>query len=323
MRIHVLLLLLVFLAPALADTYPEGSKDKRVWDYAHVIHYDTDRKAVDEVVDKFNKDHPSGIWVVVLPNLAKYDSNPNEIANYAEWMLKDHLSSMGADDSSILFLISKDDRKARIELGRAWDHQWDAECDHIMQTMAVPNFRMGDYVQGIKATVRALNEMVTKKENTNPAILKLGHWGDKFVPYGLFGPVARVPALLLCLGLFLLGLKAKGADGKNSPSVAILGLLGTSVVMFGGGVYDYVTTPDGIEMVMFVGGISLVVAVIFLDFRYDIGICNFLFFNSGGNSWDSGWGSSSSGWSSGSSSFGSFGGGGGSWGGGGGSTGSW
>jgi uncharacterized protein len=72
-------------------------------------------------------------------------------------------------DTGILLVISKADRKARIELGSGWKHDKDTEAEHIMQTRIIPAFREGDYSSGTVAGVEALAAMARSKPLPEPA----------------------------------------------------------------------------------------------------------------------------------------------------------
>jgi uncharacterized protein len=59
----------------------------------------------------------------------------------------------------ILLLVSKGDRRARIELGAGWKHDEDAQCRKIMEEQIVPRFKQGDFSAGITAGAEALEKM--------------------------------------------------------------------------------------------------------------------------------------------------------------------
>lgn len=298
--------MLALTLTAVADRFPEGTSRTSIWDYSGSIS-SAERESVEEVVKEFQSHHPSGIWVILVPSLSKYQANPHEIESYAEWLLKDHLPTFGADQSSILLLISRDDRKARIELGRDWGRQWDHECKRIMGTFAVPLFREGHYAGGIRATVRELDAMVGQIKATHPALLFLGSWSSKLLPYSLLSPLATLPSIAVCIGLFLLGLKAETSDGRQVRILAYLGLFSGLVISFGGGLLELQALPGVVDALKIVGLFVGVAFLLILD-SYTFGFGAY-FFNARSNSWNSG------SWDSSDSFF--------SGGGGGGATGSW
>jgi uncharacterized protein len=63
-----------------------------------------------------------------------------------------------------LLLVSKGDRKARIELGAGWGRREDELCRQIMDEQIVSRFRDGRYSEGILAGVESLDKMARKLE---------------------------------------------------------------------------------------------------------------------------------------------------------------
>lgn len=60
-------------------------------------------------------------------------------------------------DNGVLFLIARDDRKVRIEVGEGLEGTLtDARCSQIIRNEIVPQFKKGDYNGGIRAGVQAI-----------------------------------------------------------------------------------------------------------------------------------------------------------------------
>jgi uncharacterized protein len=56
----------------------------------------------------------------------------------------------------MLLLVSKGDRKARIELGASWARRKDDEARRVLAEQVIPRFRQGDFSGGILEGVRGL-----------------------------------------------------------------------------------------------------------------------------------------------------------------------
>ena len=54
----------------------------------------------------------------------------------------------------MLLLVSKGDRKARIELGADWGHRYDSDAKKVMDTLIIPMFKRGQFPGGILAGAR-------------------------------------------------------------------------------------------------------------------------------------------------------------------------
>lgn len=67
-------------------------------------------------------------------------------------------------NTGILLLVSRDDRKARIELGGGWGRREDALCREIMDEHIIFHFKQGQFSQGIVAGVEALDKMGRRLE---------------------------------------------------------------------------------------------------------------------------------------------------------------
>ena len=98
----------------------------------------------------------------------------------------------------ILLLISKGDRKARIQLGAGWGRQADGVCKQIMDRVIVPKFKQGNFSEGIKNGFESLAGMLTQGEN-----IQVGgsYEGERYHQIG-----DREPNYLLYIGLAVLGI---------------------------------------------------------------------------------------------------------------------
>lgn len=313
-KILVLLVLLVVLGFCQAvgqqlPVLPEGTEQSRVWDTAGLF-YDSMEAMMAEVQEGLARDHDVAVWVVTIPGLASKRAGSLTIEQYAARLYDQKIRASGANESSILFLISKADRKARIELGDEWGHGWDAECESIMQHSAIPSFRKGEYDVGTVLTLKALAEMAKKRDNPTASWqvqLALTRFGTKYGAYSPLPSMMVLPIAALCVLVIVCG--AFSSKGRG----VIVGIGGTAlfVTLFAGGIWHALEENwDGILMVlMVVCGAILLVAI---------------GGGGGGGSGDySSWDSGGSSFSGGGFDFGGGGGGGFDFGGGGGATGSW
>ncbi len=92
-------------------------------------------------------------------------------------------------DYGILLLVSKGDRKARIELGAGWTRERDAACANIMSMDMVPAFKRGDYSGGILKGVQQLDALARVASKPAPPMEQGGAGNTTATPAG-----ANVPA---------------------------------------------------------------------------------------------------------------------------------
>lgn len=157
-----------------------------------------------EISDALLTDQVIPIIVVTIDSMAQHGGGGMSIESFAarlfnQWGIG-HTEFRGASwNRGILLLVSEGDRKARIELGADWAHDFDPMCEQIMQEQIIPNFKNGDFDEGIKDGVIALDAMARGLELPAPVR-----------PWWLF------PAIAVGIGLMIftvVSLIRSGASG--------------------------------------------------------------------------------------------------------------
>jgi uncharacterized protein len=111
-------------------------------------------------------------------------------------------------DNGILLLVSRDDRKIRIEVGYGLEGELtDLLAGRIIDNEITPHFRQGDFDGGIMAGVNALGSAV--RGEYEAASESSGSGEDRRSPWGFL-------ALLLFMGPSLLRFTALGRHGRSS-----------------------------------------------------------------------------------------------------------
>jgi uncharacterized protein len=123
-----------------------------------------DEEKIRALCDKLLTDKATPIIVVTIESMAKHGGEGMRIETFAtllfdQWQIG-HAKLGGQNwNTGILLLVSKGDRKARIELGAGWGREQDALCDQIMQEQIIPHFKEREFSGGIVAGVEALDKM--------------------------------------------------------------------------------------------------------------------------------------------------------------------
>ena len=104
-------------------------------------------------------------------------------------------------DNGVLLLISKDDRKLRIEVGRGLEGVLtDARCSQIIRHQIVPRFKKGDFDGGVKAGVSAILGTIDGTYTADTGEGGGGEGfesiGDKLMALGIFGFVVGMFTLI-------------------------------------------------------------------------------------------------------------------------------
>lgn len=145
-----------------------------VQDYANILSEEAKNKLANLQKMAFeNNDVP--IIVVTIQSMSNYGGAGYSIERFAfEWFNAWQISKRGQSDElinkGILLLVSVGDRKARIELGNDWGKKWDGYCAAIMNRKIVPQFKKGNYPDGIVGGVEALAVMSKQEPESQPPI---------------------------------------------------------------------------------------------------------------------------------------------------------
>lgn len=123
-----------------------------------------DEKRIHEICDKLLTDKATPVVVVTIESMAKHGAPGMRIETFAmllfnQWGIG-HEKLHGQNwNTGILLLVSKNDRKSRIELGAGWKREKDALAHRIMDEQIIRNFKTEEFSEGIVAGVAALDNM--------------------------------------------------------------------------------------------------------------------------------------------------------------------
>jgi len=123
-----------------------------------------DREKIKKICDKLLTEKAVPIIVVTINSMADHGGAGMRIETFArllfdQWQIGLAKLNDQSWNRGILLLVSKNDRKARIELGADWRHDKDVLAQKIMGEQIVPKFKAGDFSGGIVAGVEALDKM--------------------------------------------------------------------------------------------------------------------------------------------------------------------
>ena len=133
---------------------------QRVTDLTGTLSQD-EQQRLESTLDQFERETSNQIVVLIVPSL-EGGSIEDFTLRVAE---KNKLGKKGKDNG-VLFLVAKDDRQLRIEVGYGLEGVLpDATGDQIIRHIVVPKFRQGDFGGGIDDGVTAIMQ-ATKGEFT-------------------------------------------------------------------------------------------------------------------------------------------------------------
>ncbi len=166
--VGVMCLLVASSAPALEISLDRPGDREFVRDLAEMLD-PAAREKIRQLCDRLLTDKATPIIVVTIESMANHGADDMRIETFAtllfdQWQVG-HATLGGQDwNTGILLLVSRNDRKARIELGAGWGRREDALCRRIMDEQIIPNFKQGQFSAGIVAGVEALDKMARKLE---------------------------------------------------------------------------------------------------------------------------------------------------------------
>lgn len=152
MLIRIVLLLLGLVAFVQAqELQPVPRLQARVTDGAGLLP-DARRTALEAQLASFERQKGAQVAVLTLASTAPEPIEAYSIRVVDAW----RLGRAGVDDG-VLFIIARDDRRMRIEVGRGLEGALpDARAKQIIADVVTPRFKAGDYPGGIEAGVGAI-----------------------------------------------------------------------------------------------------------------------------------------------------------------------
>lgn len=128
-----------------------------------------DEDRIRQNADALLTEKATPIIVVTIESMAKHGGKDLRIETFArllfdQWGIGHAKLGDAQWNTGILLLVSRDDRKARIELGAGWKRDKDAQAERIMNEQIIPRFKAGDFSGGIVAGVEGLDAMARELE---------------------------------------------------------------------------------------------------------------------------------------------------------------
>jgi len=101
------------------------------------------------------------LYVVTIRSIAGHNPTGSvvSIEEYAMELFNHWGIGSPERNYGILLLISRGDRKARIELGADWEVSYNVQSQRIMDSLIIPHFKRSDYSLGILDGVRGIDAM--------------------------------------------------------------------------------------------------------------------------------------------------------------------
>lgn len=161
----LIFLLTAFSFACRADDFPERSSTI-VTDYTNTLS-SQEQQSLERKLVVFNDSTSSQVAVVIMGSVGNYDISEYAVQLYNKWGIGQKEKNNG-----VLILVAKEDRKVFITTGYGMEGVLpDALCKRIVNNDVLPNFKAGNYYDGIDAAVNSIMSIV-KGEYTADEYMK-------------------------------------------------------------------------------------------------------------------------------------------------------
>jgi len=156
------------------------------------------KESLEKKIRAYNDSTSSAIVIITVPDLQGYD-----IAEVALKYMREWKPGMAGKDNGVIILVSKAERKARIETGYGMEGVLpDITCRQIIDDRMIPYFKESDYYRGFDNAVDAIVQAAAGEYKAEPA-----HKKDGGVP---------VKAIIILGVIFFIIISFLGGGGGGS-----------------------------------------------------------------------------------------------------------
>ncbi len=147
-------LLLLVSSSVYSQTYPL-MKDKYINDYAGILTPGS-RKRIRKYLLTQVKQNRRFMTLMIINSLSDYGKSLT-IESLATELFSRWEASNALKNKGVLILISKQDGKIRIELGKGYSRQREASMRRVIDTVMVPRFKLERFNEGIESGIRSID----------------------------------------------------------------------------------------------------------------------------------------------------------------------
>jgi uncharacterized protein len=239
----ILALILLCLFPTVGAALDVPPLKARVNDYANILSPAAVQR-IETELSAFEASDSTQIAVLTIPSLEGENIEEYSIKVAEAWKI----GQKGKDNGAIL-LVSKGDRKIRIEVGRGLEGTLtDLLSGRIIRNEMAPRFKQGDYDGGVEAGVSAIMSVVKGEYTASPQDARNGKKGSPrlmtlliflFVACVVLGALSKVlGGIAGAVGLpIIASVLFSGAGIVTLAILAAVGFFGGLFIsfLFGGG----------------------------------------------------------------------------------------
>jgi len=152
-------LLLLFFSSSFAVNFPDKPPETDFFvDKANLISTE-DRAEINSIASKLLSEENIPLFIVTIGSLASQEASSQTIETYATALFNEWGIGSPERNYGILLLVSRGDRRARIELGADWGQSHNRAAQDIMDSLIIKQFKRDEYSLGVLDGVRGLDAM--------------------------------------------------------------------------------------------------------------------------------------------------------------------
>jgi uncharacterized protein len=189
MNVLKLALLFCLLIPSLATAGYPDARDEYINDFADLIN----NSRQDDIRKKlYDIEYYSGveITVVTIENYDQYKTGATTWEGFATGLFNYWGVGNLPSNNGVMFLISKNDRKIRIELGIGYPKHYDNIMKSIIDDHIAPQLKLGNYTEGVIVGVDQIISATTRE-------ISFLEWYKKQMFAGIAAFISLIVALII------------------------------------------------------------------------------------------------------------------------------
>jgi uncharacterized protein len=155
----LILSLLIYCSSSFAVSFPDKPPETDFFVDTATLISTEDRAEINTIASKLLSEENIPIFIVTIGSLATYEASSQTIETYATALFNEWGIGSPERNYGILLLVSRGDRRARIELGAEWGYSHDRAAQDIMDNLIIKQFKRDEYSLGILDGVRGLDAM--------------------------------------------------------------------------------------------------------------------------------------------------------------------
>ncbi|MBN1500041.1 MAG: TPM domain-containing protein [Spirochaetes bacterium] len=155
--------LVVFSAAFIYADYPEYT-DLYINDFNNVFS-PAQAAEMRSILTGFKTEKGIEAVLVTIDFYSKYETGDETFEQFATHLFNKWGVGDAVKNNGIMFLLSVNDRKVRIELGKGYDRSYDSEMQQIIDRYMLPNYKENMYFEGTLEGISAVSRKMLDREN--------------------------------------------------------------------------------------------------------------------------------------------------------------